>query len=193
MLEGRNPLHLFLRVNTILIESRLLGDKLIGYKHYLHYLRAISSILAFEGLWLSLERTALEHSSYTRLLSLAVYISVLLEQITELGRYKAVPRYLSSDDAYETMRSHLVEYLTYYLRKISTTIFSPDAQFLTVFKKREGDLKLRAAFWEKLSTVTGMTFLKRLPKAHELLERGDRTDNVDPALKIFIESDVDML
>jgi hypothetical protein len=172
ILEDRNPLHMLLHLNTIILGSHLVEEKLVGYKEYLLHLRAISGSLAFEGLENCLERTTLANSSITRLLVLIVYISVLLEQVLEVGEHSTASPYVSGDEGYKTMQDHLIEYLSCYLRKLSTNVFAPGAPFLTLVKKAPVDFMHLASFWEELSKVTGLSALSRLPKAHQLSNLG---------------------
>jgi hypothetical protein len=192
ILEDRNPLHMLLHLNTIIVGNHLLGKKLVGYKEYLLHLRAISGSLAFERLDNSLERTTLTNSSITRRLALTVYLSVLLEQVLEVGEHSAASWYISGDETYKAMQDHLIEYLSYYLRKLSTNAFAPGTPFLALVKGAPADFMHRASFWEKLSEVTGLSALQRLPKAHQLSNLGHIPLNEELSVKSATEPDVDV-
>ena len=183
ILEDRNPLHMLLHLNTIIVGSHLLGERLVGYKEYLLHLRAISS---------SLERTTLANSSITRLLALIVYISVLLEQVMEVGEHSAASRYVSGDETYKTMQDHLIEYLSCYLRKLSTNVLAPGTPFLTLVKKAPADFMHRASFWEKLWKVTGLSALRRLPKAHQISNLGHNPLDEEHSVESVTEPDLDI-
>jgi hypothetical protein len=192
ILEDRNPLHLLLHLNTIIFGSHLLGEKVTGYKEYLRRLRAISGSLAFERLDNCLERTTLANSSVTRLLTLIVYISVLLEQVLEAGEHGAASRYIPGGETYKTMQDHLIEYLSYYLRKLSTNAFDSGTPFLTLIEKAPADSMHSASFWEKLSEATGLSALQRLPKAHQLSTLSHTPSDEESSESSVTEADLDI-
>lgn len=168
VLEDRNPLHMLLQLSATLVGNHLLGGELTGFRGYILHLLAVSSALAFGGLQKCLDRNSLASSSYTRVLTLVVYISLLLEQVLEIKDYGTIPLYFSGDGTYETMHRHLTEYLFYYLWKLGEKVFDQSTPFLTSIKKARKAVRLPITFWEKLSEATGLSILKESSKATRL-------------------------
>ncbi len=92
-------------------------------------------------------------------------MSLLLEQVLDVGEHVAASLYSSGDATYKTMHGHLTEYLFYYLRKLSMNVFALSTPFLTSIKKAPNGVTRHDSFWENLSMVTGPSALQRPPKA----------------------------
>jgi len=165
ILEDRNPLHMLIQLNVILLGSPIIGHKLIGYVQYVQKLRAICGVLAFECLGKALDRSALAASTSNRQIALIIQVALLLDQVVEMK--KKLPAAIvcfSQSTVYENMQGHLIQYMSYYLQKLISSVFGKGCGVLTDLKNNNVADNLGDTFWKKLSDLIPSLSLLRPPK-----------------------------
>ncbi|KAF2808299.1 uncharacterized protein BDZ99DRAFT_572182 [Mytilinidion resinicola] len=166
ILSERNPLHLLVQLNVILLGSPVIGHKLIGYIRYLQKLRAICRILAFEVLGKAFNRTTLAASTPIRQLALVVQAALLLDQVAEMsGEVPAAVVCLAQDKIYSEMHQHLTQYISHYIQKLVAGAFGKNCELAARLQKTKHGDYLGEAFWHMLSDlIPSVPYLRRPPK-----------------------------
>ena len=180
ILKERNPLNVLVQLNTVLLGSQAIWDRLYGYYGYIRILRGICGELAFQGLEKCLDRKHLAGSSITRQFTLIVYIALVLEQVLEIEGGRPGSLSTSSDSTYQAMHNHLAQYLFYYLRRLCSNIFDDSAVIGCIENTPEG-VHIHDSFWCKLSLATGCDYLQKPPKLQEYVHL--RNDFIDEYLR----------
>jgi hypothetical protein len=161
ILAERNPSHLLVQLNTILSGSSAVEEELNGYKGYLLKLRAIASFLSFGALQKCLERAALAKASHLRLIAVIVLLAFAHEQVLDVSSDH--PETLSPVNhlTYQDMRSHLMEYLFYYLKMICSKAFPKTSPVLRCLRHGCKHPSMYDTFWSRLSQEVALPSLKR--------------------------------
>lgn len=173
ILRDRNPLHMLVQTNVILLGSPIIAEKLIGYVRYLQKMRAICGVLAFEALDKALERSTLAASSFERQVALIIQIALLLDQVVEMkGKLPAAVVCFAQDKTYGDMHQHLTQYIFYYFRKLISGVFDKDSPILKYCCNNDRGLYLDESFWASLSDLTGCPPLGKPLKTRKYADIG---------------------
>ncbi|CAO2655890.1 Nn.00g046930.m01.CDS01 [Neocucurbitaria sp. VM-36] len=180
ILEDRNPLYMLIQINVILLGSPVIGHELVGCIKYLQKLRAICAVLAFECLGKALDRTTLAASSPLRQIAIIIQASLLLDQVLEMeGDLPAAMICFPQDKTYKDMHQHLIQYITYYLRRLLSGIFREESPIFGCIRNAKRGDRLSGAFWDMLSDLVPSVPLRRPPQLHRYADVSWNTCDVE--------------
>ena len=191
ILEEQNPLYMLIQLNVILLGSPVIGPELIGSIRYLQNLRAICAILAFECLGKALARTTLAASNPVRQSALIIQVALLLDQVLEMeGDLPAAVICFAHGKTYEDMHQHLIQYISYYLRRLLSGIFREECPIFDCIRDAKRGRGLSEAFWDILSELVPSMPLRRPPKVQKYADMSWNTcgSEVGPALHTLFAS-----
>jgi hypothetical protein len=157
ILNTPNPLYTLVQLNVILLKSPLLSTGSKQNIEFLHNLRAVSSIAAFECIGSELRRGTLAAASPERQSALVLQFALLLDQVVETkadnpGAAIAV----TQREAFDEMREHLIQYLSYYLHRLMPISFKDLLMNCVLEGTKQGHLG--DEYWKILSD-----FLPHIP------------------------------
>jgi len=161
ILTDVNPLHMLVQLNVIMMGSPVLGAEYIGWIRYLQALRATCAVVAFTCLGRALNRTALAASGPVRQGALILQIALLLDQVVELR--EGIPGAATGGArgrVFGEMRRHLIQYLSYYLHKLTKGLFPRASPLFECLKRTNQWSEIGETFWEIISGTLGSTPLR---------------------------------
>ncbi|KAH8731991.1 hypothetical protein GQ44DRAFT_822118 [Phaeosphaeriaceae sp. PMI808] len=162
--KEKNPLHMLVQLNVILLGSPVLGVELVGSVGYLQKLRNVCAVVAFECLERALDRTTQATSSLSRQSALILQIALLLDQVLEMrGDIPAATISFASGKVFEEMREHLIQYLTYYLQRLVSHNTGCGNALLDLIRRAKRKGRLAESFWNHLSDLMPWLPFQRPP------------------------------
>jgi hypothetical protein len=171
LLTELTPLYTLVKLNIVLLGSPILGPELIGCVRYFQKLRSICAIVAFEKLGKAFRRTTLKAVSLNRPSSLITQIALLLDQVVEMRTtLPAAALSCSRGQVFEEMRQGLIQYLTYYLHKLTPGLL-PFRQFVVKCVQRaELESHLKDEFWVEFSNLLPNAQLRKPPVLRQYMD-----------------------
>ena len=173
ILKEPNPLYILIQINVILLGSPIIGVELIGRVRYLQKMRAICAIVAFERLGRALDRTTLAASSPNRQSTLIVQAALLLDQVVEMrGDIPAAAIACARGKVHGEMRQHLIQYLSYYIHKLTSGILDSKSPLFDCINKAKRRGHLGEVFWDTLSDLVPCIPLRKPPMLRKYADMG---------------------
>ncbi|KAF2681242.1 hypothetical protein K458DRAFT_420761 [Lentithecium fluviatile CBS 122367] len=181
VLRERNPLHMLVQLNVVLLGSSIIGHKIVGYVRFLQVLRAAYAVVSFQCLEKALERNMLVRSSPKRQLALIVQAALLLDQVIEMSpNASTVATCFARGKYYEDLYQHLVQYLSYYLRMLISRVFGESCSLAKSVQDKSGCC-FSETFWDDLADLIPTIPLRRPRKIRGFTDRNpsSTSDEVD--------------
>lgn len=163
ILQDRNPLHLLIQINVILLGSPVISAKLVGRVRYLQKVRAICAIVSFERLGRAIEgcRLSLETQSRQRRETLVVQAALLLDQVIQMsGDIPSAAISYAQGAMFNETRHQLIQFLSYYLHKL---VPSRRGSLLNCINEAKCQGYLGDIFWRILSDPYPQLRLQKPP------------------------------
>lgn len=179
--KERNPFHMLIQLNILLLGSTVIGPRLIGYVRFIRLLRATCAILSFRCLEKALERNKLESSSRVGQVALLIQVVLLLDQVTQMSVGGSdLATCFSEEVVYQSMHQHLIQYVSHYVTRLLSRVFGNSCPLIKLFHNTGVGGILGTSFWEGLADLLPTIPLGRPPKIRELgcRDSQERTEEV---------------
>jgi hypothetical protein len=189
ILETSNPLYTLVQLNVILLKSPLLNTGSNKHIEFLHNLRAISSIAAFECIGRELRRGTLAAASPERQSALILQFALLLDQVVETkGDHPRAGIAVAQRESFDETREHLIHFVSYYLHRLMPISLKDLLMNSILEGTRQGHLG--DEYWGILSDFLPHISLRKPPvlKSRPIISRHACADELQVKfLEVFLE------
>jgi hypothetical protein len=173
-------LHTLIQLNVVLLGIPLVAVAVTGRVRFFQMLRAHFSVLVFSRLKSELERETLATSTSNRKVALVLQLALLFEQVVALrGDIPAAPIACARSEVHEEMRLHLIQYLAYYIDKLTKDNFKGPNLLMECIETAKLRGHVPERFWDILEVLIPCIPLVKPPKIWDYVDMGWENCGVD--------------
>jgi hypothetical protein len=155
--DNGNPMHILIKLNTLLLERHRLGGQLIGFTSLILKYRAAAAALAFQYLDQKLRQAVRGQTTDHKKYALWLHTAMLLDQVLATKEDIAKSPLMETSDEYLNMRRQLIQFLSSYLRLfLKKILHHTPTQVFEMIRAGSDDQVIDPAMWRLLAIQTGI-------------------------------------